>query len=200
MEFSRHECWRGVAISFSRGSSPSRDQTRVSCIAGRFFTIWATREASNDHLQKLETRWMCTWVVGTLMWENKGPHPWGGTQVQIEFMGHLGAGEGEPPRHPQLCTHLCLLGQSWPGHCSKVLAKWCSYSKAEGTRESTKPHVFLMEDRALLESRCPCSAACLSSVLTQTCWTNTLRTTKKAGPTCLGPSLSKHCLSAPLGS
>ena len=31
--------------SLSRGSSPSRDQTRVSCIAGRFFTIGTTREA-----------------------------------------------------------------------------------------------------------------------------------------------------------
>ena len=29
----------------SRGSSPPRDWTQVSCIAGRFFTIWATREA-----------------------------------------------------------------------------------------------------------------------------------------------------------
>ena len=28
-----------VAIPFSRGSSRPRDQTRVSCIAGRFFTI-----------------------------------------------------------------------------------------------------------------------------------------------------------------
>ena len=28
-----------VAIPFSRGSSPPRDQTRVSCIIGRFFTI-----------------------------------------------------------------------------------------------------------------------------------------------------------------
>ena len=28
-----------VAISFSRGSSRTRDRTRVSCIAGRFFTI-----------------------------------------------------------------------------------------------------------------------------------------------------------------
>ena len=35
-----------VAIPFSRGSSQPRDQTQVSCIAGRFFTIWATREAS----------------------------------------------------------------------------------------------------------------------------------------------------------
>ena len=33
-----------VAISFSRGSSRSRDQTRVSHIVGRSFTIWATRE------------------------------------------------------------------------------------------------------------------------------------------------------------
>ena len=34
-----------VAIPFSRGSSWPRDRTWVSCIAGRFFTIWATREA-----------------------------------------------------------------------------------------------------------------------------------------------------------
>ena len=34
-----------VAMPFSRGSSQPRDQTQVSCIAGRFFTIWATREA-----------------------------------------------------------------------------------------------------------------------------------------------------------
>ena len=33
------------AIPFSRESSWPRDQTRVSCTAGRFFTIWATREA-----------------------------------------------------------------------------------------------------------------------------------------------------------
>ena len=31
-----------VAIPFSRGSSQSRDQTQISCIGGRFFTIWAT--------------------------------------------------------------------------------------------------------------------------------------------------------------
>ena len=34
-----------AAISFSRGSSQSRDGTRVSYIADRHFTIWATREA-----------------------------------------------------------------------------------------------------------------------------------------------------------
>ena len=34
-----------VAISFSRGSSGPRHRTQVSCIAGRHFTLWATREA-----------------------------------------------------------------------------------------------------------------------------------------------------------
>ena len=34
-----------VTISFSRGSSWPRDQTQVSCIRGRFFADWATREA-----------------------------------------------------------------------------------------------------------------------------------------------------------
>ena len=34
-----------VATSFSRGSSWSRDQTCISCIAGEFFHCWATREA-----------------------------------------------------------------------------------------------------------------------------------------------------------
>ena len=36
-----------VAIPFFRGSSQPRDQTRVSCIVGRFFTIWATRKVDN---------------------------------------------------------------------------------------------------------------------------------------------------------
>ena len=35
-----------VGIPFSRWFSQSRDWTQVSCIAGGFFTIWATREAT----------------------------------------------------------------------------------------------------------------------------------------------------------
>ena len=34
-----------VAFPFSREPSQSRDPTGVSCIAGGFFTSWATREA-----------------------------------------------------------------------------------------------------------------------------------------------------------
>ena len=36
-----------VGMSSSRGSSQPRDWTQVSCIAGIFFTSWATREAQS---------------------------------------------------------------------------------------------------------------------------------------------------------
>ena len=38
-----------LAISFSRGSSQPRDQTRVSCTVDRHFTVWATREVLRIH-------------------------------------------------------------------------------------------------------------------------------------------------------
>ena len=38
-----------VAISFSRESSQPRDQTQVSHIVGRRFTIWATREVQKEY-------------------------------------------------------------------------------------------------------------------------------------------------------
>ena len=45
MEFSRQEYWNGWgAIPFSRGSSLARNWTHVCHIAGKFFTIWTTRE------------------------------------------------------------------------------------------------------------------------------------------------------------
>ena len=50
MDYTVHEILQArilewVAFPFSRGSSQPRDQSQVSCIAGRFFTSWATREA-----------------------------------------------------------------------------------------------------------------------------------------------------------
>ena len=46
-----------VAISFARGSSWTRNQTWVSCITGRFFTIWTTTEAPDNYLWN----WMYLW-------------------------------------------------------------------------------------------------------------------------------------------
>ena len=49
VEFSRQEYWSGLPFPSPRQSSQFRDWTQVSCIAGRFFTIF-TREASNIHI------------------------------------------------------------------------------------------------------------------------------------------------------
>ena len=51
-----------VSISYSRGSSQPRDQTWVPCIAGRFFTIWAIREA---HLDYTHTKCSSGYCMGT---------------------------------------------------------------------------------------------------------------------------------------
>ena len=49
-----------VNYPFSRGSSQPRNQTRVSCIAGGFFTNWAIRKAINfSHIiLKRERQWL----------------------------------------------------------------------------------------------------------------------------------------------
>ena len=52
-----------VAAPFSRGYFQPRAQTQVSCSAGRFFTSWATRGATNtgvgsySHLQGIFPTW-----------------------------------------------------------------------------------------------------------------------------------------------
>ena len=43
--------WAG--FPFSRGSSQPRDRTQASCIAGRFFTSWATGEPKNTGVGSL---------------------------------------------------------------------------------------------------------------------------------------------------
>ena len=52
-----------VAISFSRGSSRLRDQTQVSCIVGRLFTTWASREASLIHTKLAPKNRYCRSLV-----------------------------------------------------------------------------------------------------------------------------------------
>ena len=54
-----------VALHFSRGSSPPRDWTCVSCIASRFYTIWATKEAQSYSYSM--PKFMETWIFKTLV-------------------------------------------------------------------------------------------------------------------------------------
>ena len=81
MGFSRQEYWSEFAISFSRGSSWPRDQTQISCIAGRFFTNWAMREAPvmistvkliNISVSLHSYNFVCVYVCGEFQTEEPG--------------------------------------------------------------------------------------------------------------------------------
>ena len=57
-----------VAIPFSRGSSPPRKRTWVSRIAGRFFTIWATRETHKFNMQVYHGNLIEMHGLGQFLW------------------------------------------------------------------------------------------------------------------------------------
>ena len=63
-----------IAIPYSRASSWPRDQTQVSSIAGRFFTIWATWEAidtlllTNVHCLHLDSLSVLCSFMGFAKW------------------------------------------------------------------------------------------------------------------------------------
>ena len=47
-----------VAVPFSSGSSRPRNQTRISWIADRFFTSWATKEVLCAHEESQSLKWI----------------------------------------------------------------------------------------------------------------------------------------------
>ena len=89
-----------VVVSFFRGSSRPRDWTQASCIAGRFFTIWATREAQrpNNRMTQIRPKMIilshnrlegCRWSVVHRLW---GAWPWhhpGAHVLSILLLRHL---------------------------------------------------------------------------------------------------------------
>ena len=68
-----------VAVPFSRGSFQRRNQTWVPCIAGGFFTIWATKEAQCyslwGHKDSDTTEWL----------NNNKSSPGNSSAVKAEF-------------------------------------------------------------------------------------------------------------------
>ena len=67
-----------VAIYFSRGSAQPRHQIWVSCIAGRFFTIWVTRIGINVVIifKKSSYWWLlfsCS-VISDSLWSHELQH------------------------------------------------------------------------------------------------------------------------------
>ena len=60
-----------VAIPFSRGSSQSSDRTQVFCIAGRFFIIWAIREAHTWVQNRYRGEWRWHALEMCVKWPKK---------------------------------------------------------------------------------------------------------------------------------
>ena len=64
-----------IAMPSSRGSSQPRDWTRVSHIVGRFFTIWATREALSCQLEAIIMKCRArNWLSGGEGWEKRASY------------------------------------------------------------------------------------------------------------------------------
>ena len=60
-----------IVISFSRGSSRPRDQTWVSRILDRCFTVWATREVQQGSHSNMKEKSKALQTSKT--WENSAP-------------------------------------------------------------------------------------------------------------------------------
>ena len=94
-------------IPFSRGSSLPRDQTWVSCIAGRFFTNWATREAPasfNERqlvLRKTQLLRLVQILLGYLTWVGLS-----------KYVKNLGSWD----KFPSLQRLLCMLDRGMEMH------------------------------------------------------------------------------------
>ena len=97
-----------VAISFSRGSSWPRDQTLVSCISGRHFNLWATREVQSWYKEPTHWKrpwcwerlraggeggdrewdgWMASLTQWTWIWASSGSSWWTGKPGVLQSMG-----------------------------------------------------------------------------------------------------------------
>ena len=92
-----------VAISFSRRSSPSRDWTWVSCIAGRLFTVWATREATT----LLKLNYFLKTLLASLVAQLVKNMP-ALQEIQVWFLGW------EDPLEKEMVTHSSILAWRIP--------------------------------------------------------------------------------------
>ena len=119
-----------VALPSSRASSHPRDRTQVSSIAGRFFTVWTIKHASNVYVREWKkkgssTETLCKlhylsdiWVLGVLMhslllsWSLQPPHI---NVISLSYfllqMFFVQRNQYKDPVHQGLC---CSVAQSCP--------------------------------------------------------------------------------------
>ena len=133
-----------VAISFSRGSSQPRGRTRVSCTAGRLFTIWATREAhaSMVMLKTLQVGFSIMWTENFQMFKlglEKTEEP----EIKLPTFTGSTESKGIPEKHLPLFRWLCQ--SLWPCGSQQTVEN----SKRDG---NTKPS-YLSPEKLVCGSR-----------------------------------------------
>ena len=87
-----------VAIPFSREFSQPRDWTQVSCIAGGFFSVWATRELSHLKKKKKRANAICSNVDGPRDYHTQWIKSERERQIlyHITYMWNVNYGTSEP--------------------------------------------------------------------------------------------------------
>ena len=128
MRFPRQEYWNGLPFPPPGESSWPRDRTQISCIAGRFFTIWATLLVFH------KTSLWCQKGWGTLIYSMKAKR--NPTWYQVWGLSNWKDGvafdwneKDHGKNHIYATTQKAFLGQIWT-HCmempidSKVVHTW----------------------------------------------------------------------------
>ena len=128
-----------VAILFSRGSSWPRDWTWVSCITGRFFTVWAT--LIWPHPKSLHLQWLFFFFFSQI------PHS--EVYLRLDFNISLGRCNWTPEQlgwlkawahwHCWLKHLLCGLS-TWLRH---LMAWWLDSESGHSKRTRWEPHGHL---------------------------------------------------------
>ena len=132
---SQARIWEWVAVSFPKGSSQPRDKTWLSCIAGRFFMVWATREA-----------YIVFYVVGNISGSMENTNgciffvilPKDTKLLVVKFSAFLvylgSAGHYAYPLSCSVGLTLCScrdcspLGSSLPGLLQSIIQEWVAIS------------------------------------------------------------------------
>ena len=122
------------SIPFSRGFSQLRDGTRVSCIAGGFFTIWASREALGKALkdeQKLDLQGLGEWHYKSTQVRNLKTYS-DRTSLMVQWLrlqasnaGHAGSIPGQESEIPHAMAKKKKEIKCFS--CRQAIARFCFY-------------------------------------------------------------------------
>ena len=136
-----------VAFPFSRGSSQPRDQTQVSCIAGWFFTSWATAAAAASSLQLCTT--LCDPIdgspPGSCPWDSPGKNTGVGCHFLLQCMKVKSESEVA-----QLCpthsdpTDCSLPGSSTHGIFQARVLEWGAIAFSGWATREAQIHLYIL--------------------------------------------------------